>query len=108
MIRSARTEEAREFFELDLQFHRYCWKLSGNKFLERSLENLVPALFAFVLNASLNTVQETTARQHYHLVSALRSANEPEFTAIIRESLNVFALEAICAVAGKPVFRPAR
>ncbi len=42
MAMAALQRKTREFFEHDLEFHRYCWKLSGNKFLERSLENLVP------------------------------------------------------------------
>ncbi len=37
-------------------------RLPGNRFLERSLENLVPPLFAFVLNTSDDTVQESVAR----------------------------------------------
>ncbi len=99
MAAAATEKNAREFFEHDLEFHRYCWKLSGNKYLEQSLENLVPALFAFVLNASEHTVKEPVARQHMQIIKALKSAYEPEFTSIIRDSLSSFALEAISSIA---------
>ena len=99
MITAALHRRAREFFEHDLEFHRYCWRLSGNKFLERSLENLVPPLFAFVLNASDNTVQEPVARQHLQIISALKYAPEPEFTSIIRDALSTFALEGVSSIA---------
>ncbi len=105
MAKAARDKNPREFFEHDLEFHRHCWKLAGNKYLEQSLENLVPALFAFVLNASHESVQESVARQHVQIINALKSAYEPDFSAIIREALNSFALEAIASLAdaGRPI-----
>jgi DNA-binding GntR family transcriptional regulator len=99
MATAATEKNARDFFEHDLEFHRYCWRLSGNKYLERSLENLVPALFAFVLNASNDSVQEAVAKQHLQIVNALKVAYEPEFTAIIRDSLNSFAIQAVSSMA---------
>ena len=99
MTTAATQRRAREFFEQDLEFHRYCWKLAGNKYLERSLENLVPPLFAFVLNANQNTVKESIAKQHLQIISALKNAFEPDFTTIIREALDTFALEAISSIA---------
>jgi DNA-binding GntR family transcriptional regulator len=98
MAAAAVHKNTREFFEHDLEFHRYCWRLSGNRFLERSLENLVPPLFAFVLNASDDTVQELVARQHIQIISALKSVFEPEFSAIIREALTTFALEGVSSM----------
>ena len=99
MATAAREQNPRSFFEHDLEFHRHCWKLSGNKYLEQSLENLVPALFAFVLNASHDSVQESVARQHTNIINALRNAYEPDFSSIIREALNSFALEAVASLA---------
>lgn len=99
MVQVAREKKAREFFEQDLKFHRLCWRISGNRFLERSLENLVPPLFAFVLNASGDTVKESVARRHSAIVTALRSVPEPEFTNIARETLGSFALAAISSIA---------
>lgn len=101
MIDAAKQRKAREFFEHDLEFHRLCWRLSGNKFLERSLENLVPPLFAFILNASAETVQESIAVKHLQIVAALRNIFEPEFSNIIREALSTFALEGITSIAQK-------
>ena len=98
MAKAAIQKDTRRFFEHDLEFHRYCWRLSGNKFLERSLENLVPPLFAFVLTASDNTVQEVVARQHLQIISALKSAFEPDFSAIIRDALTTFALEGVSSM----------
>lgn len=101
MVEVAVQKKAREFFEQDLRFHRHCWKMSGNRFLERSLENLVPPLFAFVLNASVDTVQESVARRHSAIVTALRSVPEPEFTNVARETLSGFALSAISSIAAR-------
>jgi DNA-binding GntR family transcriptional regulator len=98
MAVAAVEKNTRKFFEHDLEFHRYCWKLSGNKFLERSLENLVPPLFAFVLNASDDTVQELVARQHIQIISALKSTFEPDFSTIIRDALTTFALEGVSSM----------
>jgi DNA-binding GntR family transcriptional regulator len=98
MAEAAIHKNARKFFEHDLEFHRYCWRLSGNRFLERSLENLVPPLFAFVLNTSDATVQELVARQHMQIISALKSTFEPDFSAIIREALTTFALEGFSSM----------
>ena len=99
MATAAMQKNARDFFEHDLEFHRYCWRLSGNKYLEQSLENLVPALFAFVLSASSDSVQEAVAKQHLQIVNALKVAFEPEFTSIIRDTLNSFAIQAVSSMA---------
>lgn len=99
MAAAAKDKDSREFFEHDLEFHRHCWKLSGNKYLEQSLENLVPALFAFVLNASSESVQEVVAKQHLQIIGALKSAYDPELSSIIRESLNSFAMQAVSSIA---------
>jgi DNA-binding GntR family transcriptional regulator len=98
MATAAIDKNARKFFEHDLEFHRYCWRLSGNKFLERSLENLVPPLFAFVLNAGYS-VRELVARQHVQIISALKSVSEPDFSIIIRDALTTFALEGVSSIA---------
>jgi DNA-binding GntR family transcriptional regulator len=37
------------FYRSDLEFHRAMWRLSGNRFLVRCLEQLVPPLFAFFI-----------------------------------------------------------
>jgi DNA-binding GntR family transcriptional regulator len=101
MTEAARNREARAFYEFDLQFHRACWRLSGNLFLERSLENLVPPLFAFVLNASEITVAPAVAQQHRALVNALRDMQEPEFSSTVRQTLSSFALSGMASMAAR-------
>jgi DNA-binding GntR family transcriptional regulator len=100
MAATAQAKEVRRFYELDLEFHRSCWQLSNNRFLIRSLENLVPPLFAFVLVASDVTVSEAIAHEHRNIVSALRRLEEPEFSNIVRQTLSNFAMIGIASVAG--------
>lgn len=101
MTEAARKREARPFYEIDLEFHRACWRLSGNVFLERSLENLVPPLFAFVLNASEITVDPAVAQQHRGIVNALRDMQEPEFSSTVRQTLSSFALAGMASMAAR-------
>jgi DNA-binding GntR family transcriptional regulator len=100
MAASAQAKEVRRFYELDLAFHRSCWQLSNNRFLIRSLENLVPPLFAFVLVASDVTVSEAIAHEHRNIVGALRRLEEPEFSNTVRQTLSNFAMIGIASVAG--------
>lgn len=99
MTQVAMQKKDREFFEHDLEFHRHCWRLSGNKFLERSLENLVPPLFAFVVNGSANLEMEPVARKHLKIIAALRSLPEPDFSNVVRETLSGFALLGVSSIA---------
>jgi len=100
--------EVRRFYELDLEFHRCCWQLSGNRFLIRSLENLVPPLFAFVVAASDSSVSEATAYEHRAIVSALRSMEEPEFSHTVRQTLSTFAMTGIASMAASQPGKPPR
>jgi DNA-binding GntR family transcriptional regulator len=102
MATAAANKEVRRFYELDLAFHRYCWQLSDNRFLVKSLENLVPPLFAFVLMASDVTVSESIAYEHRSVVNALRRLEEPEFSSVVRQTLSNFAMIGIASVAGRP------
>jgi DNA-binding GntR family transcriptional regulator len=101
MVDAAAAKKPREFYERDLEFHRHCWRISGNKFLARSLETLVTPLFAFVLSASRETVTESIAREHLKILNALRSLDEPEFSTVIRSTLSSFALRGISSMAGR-------
>src|ERR1051325_10993617 len=38
LVDAGERESRREFLECDFEFHRYCWKLSGNPFLADTLE----------------------------------------------------------------------
>ncbi|MEN6535751.1 MAG: GntR family transcriptional regulator [Bryobacteraceae bacterium] len=92
---SAVKKRTHEFYERDLEFHRRCWSLSGNTFLFRSLDTLVTPLFAFVLNASEDTVRVEIAREHYTLVNALRRLDDPDFGAAVQRALSGFALSGM-------------
>jgi DNA-binding GntR family transcriptional regulator len=98
MAEAASHKDLRRFYELDLQFHRNCWQFSGNRFLTRSLERLVPPLFAFVLVASDVTVSEAIAYEHRTIVNALRRIEEPEFSSAIRQTLSSFAMTGIASM----------
>ncbi len=102
MAGAAVDREVRRFYELDLEFHRYCWQLSSNRFLVRSLENLVPPLFAFVLMASDVTVSQSIAYEHRSIVNALRRLEEPDFSTVVRQTLSNFAMIGIASVAVQP------
>lgn len=83
------------FLERDMEFHRLCWRLSGNAFLVETLERLMAPLFAFVMLASGKPMTAAMGREHYALVEALRSVEEPEFTNIVRKTVTGFALRWI-------------
>jgi DNA-binding GntR family transcriptional regulator len=89
----------REFLERDLEFHRRCWKLSGNAPLAETLDRLMAPLFAFVVLASGRPLTAAMAREHYVLVEALRSVPEPEFSELVRKTITGFAFRWISATA---------
>jgi DNA-binding GntR family transcriptional regulator len=79
------------FLERDYEFHRTCWRLSGNMVLAETLERLMTPLFAFVVLASGLPMTAAMAREHYNLVNALRSLQEPEFSGMVRDTITKFA-----------------
>src|ERR1700719_2261719 len=97
LVEAGQRENRREFLECDLEFHRYCWKLSDNPFLAETLERLMAPLFAFVVLASGHPMTAAMGREHYALVEALRSIEEPEFTNIVRKTHTGFALRWIAS-----------
>src|SRR5437899_8626626 len=95
LVEAGQRQNSREFLECDIAFHRYCWKLSGNPFLAETLERLMAPLFAFVVLARGQPMTAAMGREHYALVEALRSAQEPEFTSIVRKTHTGFAIRWI-------------
>ena len=59
-------------------------------------------LFAFVVLASGKPMTAAMGREHYALVEALRSLEEPEFTQVVRKTLTGFAFRWI-GVSATPV-----
>jgi DNA-binding GntR family transcriptional regulator len=101
LVDAGQRENRREFLECDFEFHRYCWKLSGNAFLAETLERLMAPLFAFVVLASGHPTTAAMGREHYALVEALRSLGEPEFTAVVRKTFTGFAFRWISSAAAR-------
>src|SRR5882672_2223403 len=95
LVEAGERENRREFLECDFEFHRYCWKLSGNPFLADTLERLMAPLFAFVVLASGHPMTAAMGREHYALVEALRSMEEPEFSTVVRKTFTAFAFRWI-------------
>jgi DNA-binding GntR family transcriptional regulator len=106
LVEAGERNDRREFLERDFEFHRYCWKLSGNAFLAETLERLMAPLFAFVVLASGKPMTASMGREHYALVEALRSIEEPEFTNIVRKTHTTFALRWIGSAARVPSSEP--
>src|SRR3989442_5576090 len=99
LVEAGQRENRREFLECDIEFHRYCWKLSGNPFLVETLERLMAPLFSFVVLASGHPLTAAMGREHYALVEALRSMEEPEFSAVVRKTFTGFAFRWISSAA---------
>jgi DNA-binding GntR family transcriptional regulator len=91
LVEAGQHEDRRQFLECDFEFHRSCWKLSGNTFLAETLERLMTPLFTFVVLASTHPLTAAMGREHYALVEALRSMEEPEFSATVRKAFAGFA-----------------
>ena len=99
LVEAGQRENRREFLERDFEFHRHCWRLSGNPFLADTLERLMAPLFAFVVLASGHPMTAAMGREHYALVEALRSMEEPEFSAVVRKTFTGFAFRWISSAA---------
>jgi DNA-binding GntR family transcriptional regulator len=91
VVEAGERADRRGFLERDYEFHRHCWSLSGNIFLAETLDRLMAPLFAFVVMASGAPLTASMGREHYDLIDALKSLEEPEFTAVIRRTLSGFA-----------------
>src|SRR5580693_9846095 len=99
LVEAGERNDRREFLERDFEFHRFCWKLSANAFLAETLERLMAPLFAFVVLASGHPTTAAMGREHYALVEALRSMEEPEFSAVVRKTFTGFAFRWISSAA---------
>jgi DNA-binding GntR family transcriptional regulator len=91
VVEAGQRGNKKDFLERDYEFHRRCWKLSGNPFLAETLERLMAPLFSFVVVASGAPLTASMGREHYELINALRSLDEPEFSAVIRKTFTGFA-----------------
>src|ERR1700751_5753528 len=101
LVEAGERNDRREFLERDFEFHRFCWKLSGNAFLAETLERLMAPLFTFVVLASAHPLTSAMGREHYALVEALRSMEEPAFSALVRQTLTGFAFRWIASASSR-------
>jgi len=76
-------------------------QLSGNAFLAETLERLMAPLFAFVVLASGAPLTASMGREHYTLIEALRSVEEPEFSTLVRKTFTGFAFRWISSASPK-------
>lgn len=97
LVDAGQRNSRREFLECDFEFHRCCWRLSGNPFLAETLERLMAPLFAFVVLASGAPLTAAMGREHAALIDALRSVPEPEFSTMVRRTYTTFALRWVSA-----------
>lgn len=67
-------------FNNDLMFHQYIWTLSGNRKLEKVLQNICPGLFTYLLvkYQSHTSYMEKGLSTHEEIVSLLESDKSPE------------------------------
>lgn len=49
VLKVAAGRSVEDYYRADIELHRTMWRLSGNKFLERALSQLVTPLFAFAM-----------------------------------------------------------
>jgi DNA-binding GntR family transcriptional regulator len=95
-----------DFYRADLELHQAMWRLSGNRFLEKALSQLVVPLFAFAMieivahpsfDLSLN------ARKHEELIRAVLSANKTHARRKAEEILKEFWNEGLSLIVeGRP------
>lgn len=79
------------FYRSDLEFHRAVWRLSGNRFLAKCLEQLVVPLFAFFLIRNpLDSRDDLVAsvERHFDVIDAL--ANHSGARGCMEESMQFF------------------
>ncbi len=101
-VEAGRQSNKKQFLECDYAFHRHCWKLADNPFLSETLERLMAPLFSFVVVASGAELTESMGREHYAIIDALRSLDEPEFSESVRKTVTGFAARWLNAIVDKP------
>ena len=92
---AAAKRDSSRFFKLDLQFHQMLWKLSGNAFLPRLLEQTLSPLLAFLfirnLRRKMDIDLKESAQAHWEMAKAIESRDVERAREIAREKLMWFA-----------------
>jgi DNA-binding GntR family transcriptional regulator len=75
-MRAAATEgNFQNFYRVDLEFHRTLWRLSGNRYVAKSLDNTVVPLFAFfIMKNPRDSIADllVSVGKHADIIQALR------------------------------------
>ena len=91
LVEAGERGDRRSFLECDYTFHRHCWLLCGNSFLGETLDRLLAPLLAFVVLGSDVPHTAEMGIEHFKIVDALESLEEPDFSTAIRNTLMNFA-----------------
>jgi DNA-binding GntR family transcriptional regulator len=78
MLEAARVLDAISYVSADLSFHRLIWKMSGNEYLQSSIEGIVLPLYAFssirmTSHRSFDLLQDTYL--HLPILNAIKAKN---------------------------------
>jgi DNA-binding GntR family transcriptional regulator len=89
MEQSAADLDLDQFYQVDLDFHRRLWNLSGNSYLADVLEQMVVPLFAFFVMKTRRERESyvESAAMHNKIVEAIASKTASEVRELMRESL---------------------
>jgi len=92
---AASQKDPQQFFELDFRFHDTLWKLSGNSFLPRLLEQTLAPLLAFLfirnLRRNLEIDMMESAEAHVEVAKAILSRNKETARRVTQQKLQMFA-----------------
>jgi DNA-binding GntR family transcriptional regulator len=91
MRKAAAQNDLAAFYRSDLDFHRALWRLSGNRFLVKGLEQLVMPLFAFFLMRNpLDSRADliASADRHFSVIEALAGGADARLS--MEESMQFF------------------
>jgi len=95
MKEAAMHRDWQQFFALDLRFHDTLWKLSGNSFLPRLLEQTLAPLLAFLfirnLRRNLKIDMLESAEAHVDVAKAILSRHKETARRVMRQKLQMFA-----------------
>ncbi|HWB99294.1 MAG TPA: GntR family transcriptional regulator [Bryobacteraceae bacterium] len=86
---SLEADDYHAFAGADLEFHRFIWKLSGNRMLYTVLDLVTVPLFAFLSIRRSRTLKHlsSSVRSHDPMVEALRSGDEQRIREAFRHHI---------------------
>jgi DNA-binding GntR family transcriptional regulator len=95
MKAAASQKDPQQFFDLDFRFHDTLWKLSGNSFLPRLLEQTLAPLLAFLfirnLRRNLEIDMMESAEAHVEMAKAILSRHKETARRVTQQKLQMFA-----------------